>query len=94
MTLDNVEEVKSDIVNTTNGIPGADTIVTGKRVSAASNLTRGYGRVNAARAVSGAETTTADAGLVLSSGVGLASFGFLLASDRPIDSILGVGKQR
>lgn len=93
MTLDNVDAVRNDIINTTDGVPGVDTIVTGRRIKAASTLSRGYGRVNAARAVTGAGTTTGDIGAYLSGGAGLASFGLLLASDRPLDSILGIKKR-
>lgn len=93
MTLDNVEEVRNDIINTTEGIPGVDTIVTGRRLKAANSTPRGYGRVNAVRAVTGAQTTTGDIGAYLTGGAGLASFGFLLASDRRLDSILGIRKR-
>lgn len=93
MTLDNVDAVRNDIINTTDGVPGVDTIVTGRRITATSTLSRGYGRVNAARAVTGTGTTTGDIGAYLSGGAGLASFGLLLASDRPLDSILGIKKR-
>lgn len=74
MSIENVEEIKADIVETTEGIPGARTYPTGVRLRAARSNTYGYGTVDAVRAVTGLKTTTGDVALLGGAAVGAGSW--------------------
>lgn len=74
MSLDNLEEVESDIVETTDGIPGAGTYPIGVRVRAAKSLDYGFGTVNAVRAVTGRKTTTGDVAILGGAAVSVGSW--------------------
>lgn len=79
MTLDDVEEVRDAVVNTTTGPGNVQTLRTGKRITAQSSFTLGVGLANAERVATHTETTIIGGVTVAGAGVGLVGLAYALS---------------
>lgn len=74
MTLDDVDRIEQAIVNSTNAPPGNSTYPTGRRLTAPTSFSNGYGVINPERCVRNIETTIADPSVAVGGTVGAMSF--------------------
>lgn len=86
MTVDDIQDVRDAIINTTQGPNTVSTYNTGRRLTSRASFRNGYGLARADRAVVREETTILGVGTAVGAAAGLGGLFFALARPETPDS--------